>query len=83
MLCPLLWEYAGRHWALWQVAAVVVATIVVVLVAGARSAWITLFVVMLAYGVVLWRRWDRLSVPMLALALAGTAVLVTALWLGS
>ena len=83
VLCPLLWEYAGRHWALWQVAAVVVATIVVVLLAGARSAWITLFVVVLAYGVVLWRRWDRLSVPMLALALTGTAVFITALWLGS
>ncbi len=83
VLCPLLWEYAGRHWAHWQVAAVVVATVVLVLTAGARSAWITLFVVMLAYGVVLWRRRGRLSVAMLGFALGGTVVLVGALWLGS
>jgi len=83
VLCPLLWEYAGRYWAAWQVAAVVVATIVLVLTAGARSAWITLFVVMLAYGVVLWRRRGRLSVPVLALALTGAVVFVAALWLGS
>ena len=83
VLCPLLWEYAGRNWSNWQVAAIVVATIVLVLAAGARSAWITLFVVMLAYGVVLWRRRSRISVPVLGLALVGTVAFVTTLWLGS
>ncbi|NCF80322.1 MAG: hypothetical protein GWP74_01810 [Proteobacteria bacterium] len=83
VFCPLLWEHAGRHWSPWQVAAIVVATIAVVLAAGARSAWITIFVILLAYGAVLWRRRGRLSVPLLALVLAGAVVFVAALWAGS
>ena len=56
VLCPLLWEYAGRRWSSWVTAAVVVATTLAVLAAGTRSAWISVIVILLAYGVVLWRR---------------------------
>ncbi|TFG87925.1 MAG: hypothetical protein E4H18_03130 [Hyphomicrobiales bacterium] len=42
-------------------AAVVIATVIVILAAGARSAWITVTVVMLAYCVVLWHRRSRAS----------------------
>jgi len=83
VLCPLLWEHAARHWARWQVAAVVLATVTVVLVAGARSAWISIAVIAVTYGVVLWRRRGRFPVALFAAGLAAVAVVVAILWTSS
>jgi len=80
---PLLWEHAARHWSRWQVAAVVIATVIVVLAAGARSAWITVVVILLAYGVLLWRRRGRFPLALFAAVLAGAVFTVAALWMGS
>jgi len=83
VLCPLLWEHAARRWSRWQLAAIVIATVVAILAAGTRSAWITVVVVLLAYGVLLWRRRRRFPLPLFALVLAGSVLAVTALWAGS
>ena len=83
VLCPLLWEHAARRWSRWQLAVIVIATVVVILAAGARSAWITVVVVLLAYGVLLWRRGGRFPLSLFALVLAGSVLTVAALWAGS
>ncbi len=80
---PLLWEYAARHWSRWQVAAVVIGTVIAVLASGARIAWINIVVILLAYGVVLWRRRGRFPLALFAAVLAGTVFTVAALWAGS
>ena len=80
---PLLWEHAARHWSRWQVAAVVIGTVIAVLAAGARSAWITVVVILLAYGVLLWRRRGRFPLAMFAAVLAGVVFSVAVLWMGS
>ena len=83
VLCPLLWEHAARRWSRWQLAATVIATVVAVLAAGTRSAWITVVVILLAYGVLLWRRRGRFPLPLFALVLAGSVLVVAALWASS
>ncbi len=83
VLCPLLWEHAARRWSRWQLAATVIATVVAILAAGARSAWITVVVILLAYGVLLWHRRRRFPLPLFALVLAGSVLAVAALWAGS
>ena len=83
VLCPLLWEHAARRWSRWQLAATVIATVVAVLAAGTRSAWITVVVILLAYGVLLWRRRGRFPLPLFAFVLAGSVLAVGALWAGS
>jgi len=83
VLCPLLWEHAARHWSRWQVAAVVIATVIVILAAGTRSAWITVIVIVLAYGLLVWRRRRRFPLPSFAVVLAGAVLSVAALWAGS
>ncbi|HHM06106.1 MAG TPA: O-antigen ligase family protein [Gammaproteobacteria bacterium] len=63
ILVPLLFEYARRHWPRSVQAVVVLVTVAVVLLAGSRAAWITLFVIGVAYlvlhararGAVPWR----------------------------
>lgn len=83
VLCPLLWEHAGRHWAPWQAAAVVIATLIAILAAGTRSAWISVFVILLAYGVVLWRRRGRFPAGLVVVTSVGVVVAIGALWIGS
>jgi O-antigen ligase len=83
VFCPLLWEHAARHWSRWQVAAVLIATVIVVLEAGARSAWLTVIVILLAYGILLWRRRGRFPLPLFAAVVAGAVFTVAALWTGS
>ena len=83
VLCPLLWEHAARHWSRWQLAAIAVATVVAILAAGARSAWITVVVVLFAYGAVLWRRRGGFPLPLVALVLTGSVLAIAALWAGS
>ncbi len=83
VLCPLLWEHAARRWSRWQLAVIVIATLVVILAAGARSAWITAIVILLAYAVLLWRRRGRFPRSLFALVLAGSVLAVAALWAGS
>lgn len=83
VFCPLLWDYAGRYWPAWLAAAVVVATLVAVFAAGTRSAWIAVVVILLAYGVVLWRRRGALPKRLLATVCAGVILSVATLWVGS
>lgn len=83
VFCPLLWDYAGRRWPPWLVAAVVVATTLAVLAAGTRSAWIALVAILLAYGIVLWRRRGVLPARLVAAMCVGGIVTVAALWVGS
>jgi O-antigen ligase len=80
VMCPLLWEHAARHWSRWQVAAVVTATVIAVLAAGTRSAWITVIVILLVYGVLFVRRGQRFPVGFVAAVLAGAVFSVAALW---
>jgi len=80
---PLLWEHAARHWSRWQVAAIVFGTVLVILAAGARSAWISIVVLLLAYGALIWRRRGRFPLALFSAVLAGTVFAVAALWLGS
>jgi O-antigen ligase len=80
---PLLWEHAARHWSRWQVAAVVIGTVLVILAAGARSAWISIMVILLAYGALLWRRRGRFPLRLSAAVVAGAVLTVAALWAGS
>ena len=81
--CPLLWEHAARSWTRWQVAAVVIATVTVILAAGARSAWISLAVILIAYVAVLWHRHGRFPLRLVSLTLAGMVICVAVLWAGS
>ena len=83
VLSPLLWEHARRRWARWQTAMVVFATVLVVLITGARSAWISMCVLLLAYGVLLSIRHGRIPLRLVASVMALAAVTVTALWFGS
>jgi O-antigen ligase len=85
VFCPLLWEHAGRRWRPWQVATVIVATVVAIFAAGTRSAWIGVAAVMLAYGLVLWRRRGRGRFParLAAAVLAGAVIGIGALWASS
>jgi O-antigen ligase len=83
VFCPLLWEHAARHWARWQVVAIVIATVLVVIAAGARSAWITIIVLLFVYGLLIWRRHEVFPARIFALALTGAALIVAALWVGS
>jgi O-antigen ligase len=83
VFCPLLWEHARRNWARWQLIAMVFATTLVVLVGGTRSAWISICVLLLGYGVLLSIRQRRLPLRMTAVAIVSAAVTVSALWLGS
>jgi O-antigen ligase len=83
VLCPLLWEHAARNWPRWRVAAVVIATVVAVLAAGTRSAWITVIVILLVYGVLFLRRGQRFPRRFVAAVLAGGVLSVAALWVGS
>jgi O-antigen ligase len=57
--------------------------VIVILAAGARSAWITVIVILLAYGVLLWRRRRPFPLPLFAVVLAGAVFSVAALWAGS
>ena len=41
VFCALLWEHARRHWARWQIVVVAFATVLIVLLGGTRSAWIS------------------------------------------
>lgn len=83
VFCPLLWEHAARRWSRWQAVAVVIATIIVVLAAGARSAWITVLVILLAYGVLWWRRRGHFSLPAAAVMVLAGILAVSAFWAGS
>jgi O-antigen ligase len=83
VFCPLLWEHAARHWARWQALAVGVATVIVILAAGARSAWITLSVILFAYGVLSWRRRARFSRPLVAAVAVAGLLSVALLWASS
>jgi len=83
VLCPLLWQHAARRWSRWQLAAIVIATVVVILAAGARSAWISILVVLLAYGGLSWHRHGRFPLALFALVAAMSIVTVAALWAGS
>lgn len=83
VFCPLLWDHAVRRWSRWQVAAVVVATILVVIEAGARSAWITIVVLLLVYGLLMWRRRRRFPARVFMFSLAAAVLVVAALWAGS
>lgn len=83
VLCPLLWEHAARHWSRWQAMAVVIATVIVILAAGARSAWITIVVILLAYGVLLWRRRRHFSMPAVTIIVIAGVLAAVAFWAGS
>jgi O-antigen ligase len=83
VFCPLLWEHARRHWARWQLVAVVFATVLIVLLSGTRSAWISIGVLLLAYGILFSIRYRRLSLHLSAAAIVAVTVTVTALWFGS
>ena len=83
VLCPLLWEHAARYWSRWQVATVVIATVIAVLAAGTRSAWITVIVILLAYGVLFLHRGQRFPPRFVAVVLGGAVFSVAALWTGS
>ena len=83
VFCPLLWEHARRHWARWQLVAIVIATILLALVAGTRSAWINIGVLLLAYGALLSIRRRRISLRLSAAAIVAAALTVSALWFGS
>ena len=83
VFCPLLWEHARRYWAPWQLAAIAFATVLLALVAGTRSAWINIGVLLLAYGVLLSIRHRRVSLRLSAAAIVAAAITVIALWFGS
>lgn len=80
VFCPLLWEHAGRHWAAWQVAMIIIATVVAVLAAGTRSAWISVAVILLAYALVLWRRRGAFPARLVAGAAGGLVLAVALVW---
>ena len=82
VFCPLLWEHARRHWARWQLVAIVMATVLVALVAGTRSAWINIGVLVVAYGVLLSIR-RRISLRLSAAAVVAAVLTVSALWFTS
>jgi O-antigen ligase len=82
VLCPLLWEHAGRRWSRWQMVAAIAATFIVILAAGARSAWISLAVVLVAYVVLLWRR-QSISWTVLAAGATIASLTIAAFWIGS
>lgn len=83
VFCPLLWEHARRYWGLWALLAIALGTLSIVLVAGTRSAWIGIAVLLLAYWIFLWIRYRRFALRISAATLVVAAVTVTALTLGS
>ena len=83
VFCPTLWEHARRNWAYWQLAVVVFATALIVLLIGLRSAWISIGVLVLGYGVLLCIRYRRYALRLSAAVIVTAAVTVTSLWFGS
>lgn len=83
VLSPLLWAYAHRNWGRWATLAVVLATIFVILLAGTRSAWVNVFVLVIACMAILAWRAPRLALRTTLMALPLAAVMLTTLWFGS
>lgn len=83
VFCPLLWEHARRRWARWALAGVVLATVIITLGSGTRSAWISIAVLLLAYAVLLVIHYRRLPLRLTATVMATAVLTVTALWFGS
>ena len=77
VLAPFLWEHARRHWSRWAQSFVVILTVYVVLVAGTRSAWISICALFGAYLVFLWFEHRRFPLR----STVGIAVLLTAVGL--
>ncbi len=76
LLSPLLWEHARRHWPILAQALVFLSTISAVLIAGNRSAWVMLGVVLIAYGTLYLRHHGRKAIRPLVAALVGLSLCV-------
>ncbi len=74
LLSPLLWEHAWRYWPVPARALVFLATVSAILIAGNRSAWVMLGVVLLAYGALYIRQHGRRAMRPLVVAIVGLAL---------
>ena len=83
VFCPLLWEHARRRWARWALAGVVLATVLISLGSGTRSAWIGIAVLLLAYAVLLVIHYRRLPLRLTATVLVAAVLTLTTLWFAS
>lgn len=59
VLSPLLWEYLRRNAPRWLLAAVVATTLAVIVLGGARSAWVLAAATIATYAVLAWMRAGR------------------------
>jgi len=73
-LSPLLWEYLRRTAPRWLLAAVVATTLAVIVLGGARSAWVLAAAIVASYAALAWIRAGR--VPPRVFGAAALAVLV-------
>jgi O-antigen ligase len=73
-LSPLLWEYLRRNAPRWLLAAVVATTLAVIVLGGARSAWVLAAAIVATYATLAWIRAGR--VPPRVLGAAALAVLI-------
>lgn len=82
-LSPLLWEYMRRHAPRWLTALVVAITLAVIVLGGARSAWVLVAAVITTYVVLAWIRAGRVPLPVLAAGGAAVIVLCASAYLFS
>ncbi len=74
LLSPLLWEHAWRYWPVPARALVFLATVSAVLIAGNRSAWVMLGVVLIAYAALYVRQHGRTAIRPLIIAIIGCSL---------
>ena len=80
MLSPLLLEYARRHWPGWAWAGSFALVMVAVMIAGMRSGWLAMGMVIAVYAVLMLRRENR-ELRRLSLTIPVIAVIVIGWWL--
>ncbi|MEJ2533966.1 MAG: O-antigen ligase family protein [Gammaproteobacteria bacterium] len=78
MLSPLLLEYARRHWPGWAWAGSFALVMGAVMIAGMRSGWLAMAMVIGVYGILMLRRENR-ELRRITLAIPAIAIIVIAL----
>lgn len=83
MLSPLLLEYARRRWPGWAWALAFALVMGAVMIAGMRSGWLAMVMVMAVYAILMMRRENR-ELRRITVVVPAIAVIVIALtWLAS
>jgi O-antigen ligase len=86
MLSPLLLEYARRHWPGWAWAGAFALVMGAVMIAGMRSGWLAMAMVIAVYGILMLRRENRelrrvtLTIPAIAIIVIAVSYAISPLF---